>query len=61
LEVWFAGVHSDVGGSYPEPQSQLSKLALRWMVCGSILRADDGSRRGRTSTSQWSSGWLPPI
>jgi uncharacterized protein (DUF2235 family) len=33
LEVWFAGVHSDVGGSYPEPQSQLSKLALRWMVC----------------------------
>lgn len=31
-EVWFAGVHSDVGGSYPEAQSQLSKIALRWMV-----------------------------
>jgi uncharacterized protein (DUF2235 family) len=30
-EVWFAGVHSDVGGSYPEQESQLSKLALRWM------------------------------
>ena len=28
-QVWFAGVHSDVGGSYPEPESQLSKLALR--------------------------------
>jgi uncharacterized protein (DUF2235 family) len=32
-EVWFAGVHSDVGGSYPEAESQLSKIALRWMVC----------------------------
>lgn len=32
-EIWFAGVHSDVGGSYPESESQLSKLALRWMVC----------------------------
>jgi uncharacterized protein (DUF2235 family) len=31
-EVWFAGVHSDVGGSYPESESQLSQIALRWMV-----------------------------
>jgi len=31
-EVWFAGVHSDVGGSYPESESQLSKIALRWML-----------------------------
>jgi uncharacterized protein (DUF2235 family) len=36
-EVWFAGVHSDVGGSYPESESQLSKLALRWMVCETEL------------------------
>jgi len=32
-QVWFAGVHSDVGGSYPERQSGLSKIALRWMLC----------------------------
>lgn len=32
LEVLFAGVHSDVGGSYPESKSQLSKIALRWML-----------------------------
>jgi len=32
-ELWFAGVHSDVGGSYPESQSQLSKIALQWMIC----------------------------
>lgn len=31
-EVLFAGVHSDVGGSYPEAKSQLSKIALRWMM-----------------------------
>ena len=34
-EVWFAGVHSDVGGGYPEAESQLSKLSLRWMLCES--------------------------
>ena len=32
MEVLFAGVHSDVGGSYPEKESQLSQIALRWML-----------------------------
>jgi uncharacterized protein (DUF2235 family) len=32
-EVWFAGVHSDVGGSYGDAESGLSKIALRWMLC----------------------------
>jgi uncharacterized protein (DUF2235 family) len=31
-EVWFPGVHSDVGGSYPEAESGLSKISLRWML-----------------------------
>ncbi|NMM47815.1 DUF2235 domain-containing protein [Marinigracilibium pacificum] len=31
-EVWFAGVHSDVGGSYPEKQSELSKISLQWIL-----------------------------
>ncbi len=31
-QAWFAGVHSDIGGSYPELQSGLSKIALEWMV-----------------------------
>lgn len=31
-QVWFAGVHSDVGGSYPESESGLSKFSLRWML-----------------------------
>src|SRR5207248_575013 len=31
-QVWFPGVHCDVGGGYPEAESGLSKIALRWMV-----------------------------
>jgi uncharacterized protein (DUF2235 family) len=31
-QVWFPGVHCDVGGGYPEVQSGLSKFALEWMV-----------------------------
>ena len=29
---WFAGVHCDIGGGYPEAQSGLSKIALEWML-----------------------------
>lgn len=32
VQVWFAGNHSDIGGSYPEEESRLSDIALRWMV-----------------------------
>ena len=31
-QVWFAGVHCDVGGGYLERESGLSKIALAWMV-----------------------------
>ncbi|MBD9541291.1 DUF2235 domain-containing protein [Ensifer sp. ENS04] len=31
-QVWFAGVHSDVGGSYLESESRLSDVSLKWMV-----------------------------
>jgi uncharacterized protein (DUF2235 family) len=31
-QVWFAGVHCDVGGGYVEAESGLSKIALKWMV-----------------------------
>ena len=29
---WFAGVHSDIGGGYPEADSGLSKYPLVWMI-----------------------------
>jgi len=35
-QVWFAGVHSDVGGGYKE--AGLSDIALRWMLDGAVQR-----------------------
>ena len=31
-EVWFAGVHGDIGGGYPEKQSGIIKIPLEWMI-----------------------------
>jgi uncharacterized protein (DUF2235 family) len=31
-QVWFPGVHCDVGGGYPEAESGLAKGALRWLI-----------------------------
>ena len=31
-QVWFAGVHADIGGGYPEQESGAAKFALGWMV-----------------------------
>lgn len=31
-EVWFSGVHADIGGGYPEEEAGLAKLTLRWML-----------------------------
>lgn len=42
-QVWFAGVHSDVGGGYPEPESGPSKFPLGWLVGEAVaegLRVD---------------------
>ena len=40
-QVWFAGVHSDVGGGYDDPS--LSEIPLRWIAaraqeCGLVLK-----------------------
>jgi uncharacterized protein (DUF2235 family) len=32
IQLWFAGNHSDIGGSYPEVESRLSDNALGWMI-----------------------------
>ena len=51
-QVWFAGVHSDVGGGYPEPE--LSEIALLWMAerageCGLRFEPDHFAVRGERS------------
>jgi uncharacterized protein (DUF2235 family) len=30
-QIWFAGNHADIGGSYPETESRLSDIGLQWM------------------------------
>jgi uncharacterized protein (DUF2235 family) len=34
-EAWFAGVHSDVGGTFVD-DDRLSRIALKWMVDGAL-------------------------
>lgn len=31
-EVWFSGVHSDIGGGYPPEDARLARVSLRWML-----------------------------
>ena len=43
-QMWFAGVHSDIGGGYPEKESGLAKYPLIWMIDEAVehgLRIDD--------------------
>ncbi|MBP2315327.1 DUF2235 domain-containing protein [Azospirillum soli] len=44
-QVWFPGVHCDVGGGYPEAESGLSKFPLEWMIAeaeAAGLKVDGG-------------------
>jgi uncharacterized protein (DUF2235 family) len=46
-QVWFPGVHCDVGGGYPEKESGLAKIALEWMLDEATakgLLVDEGRR-----------------
>lgn len=36
-QVWFAGVHADVGGGYPENESRLSDITLKWMLAAASI------------------------
>lgn len=35
-QLWFAGNHSDVGGSYLENESRLSDISLKWMLDAAV-------------------------
>jgi uncharacterized protein (DUF2235 family) len=44
-QVWFSGVHSDVGGSYIENEAGLSKISFEWMLVEAVkkgLLVDEG-------------------
>ncbi|MCT8327942.1 DUF2235 domain-containing protein [Albidovulum sediminis] len=46
-QLWFAGNHSDIGGSYPEPESRLSDISLAWML-DEATGVPDGLKVDRT-------------
>ena len=46
-QVWFVGVHSDVGGGYAE--SQLSDIALGWMMKNAIACGLDFTEAAKTA------------
>jgi uncharacterized protein (DUF2235 family) len=47
---WFAGNHSDIGGSYPETESRLSDISLQWML-EEILKLDHPIKFGPVTVS----------
>lgn len=51
-QVWFAGNHSDIGGSYPENESRLSDIALDWMTRWATA-VPDGLRFDRSVLQVW--------
>ena len=58
-EVWFAGVHSDVGGTF-EDDPRLSTIALRWVATAAseagLLLDDDAFDRECAVTSEHAAG-----
>jgi uncharacterized protein (DUF2235 family)/membrane protease YdiL (CAAX protease family) len=60
-QVWFGGVHSDVGGGYPESQSALSKYPLLWMVAEASALPDGDALRFDKRLVDWlGRGIVPP-
>jgi hypothetical protein len=36
-QVWFPGVHADIGGGYPENEARLSDVTLGWMLAAASI------------------------
>ncbi|MDX1469498.1 MAG: DUF2235 domain-containing protein [Acidimicrobiia bacterium] len=71
-QAWFAGVHSDVGGGYPDDERELADITLEWVMRGAeyaglmfessrIPRVSGDSSLGRVHNSLipiwWILGW----
>jgi hypothetical protein len=67
-QVWFPGVHADIGGGYLENEARLSDIAMGWMVAASSIIPDglkhDGSvlklwpNPGGKQHDEQAGGWL---
>ena len=45
-QIWFSGVHSDIGGGYAENELRLSDIALDWMVHAAVNLPDENAADG---------------
>jgi hypothetical protein len=45
-QIWFAGNHSDIGGSYLENESRLSDISLEWMTHAAVNPPDETGPTG---------------
>jgi uncharacterized protein (DUF2235 family) len=62
-QVWFPGVHCDVGGGYSESECGLSKVALEWMLVEATvagLLVDSGKQAEILGQTTGSSRYAPP-
>ena len=60
-EVWFAGVHSDIGGGYPVPESSLAGVSLCWMLGEAIADGLKVDRARALSEMQMPHGVKPDL
>lgn len=63
VQVWFAGVHSDVGGGYAESESGLAKITLKWMLDEATrfeLQVNEAKRDEILGSSTGSGHYVPP-
>ena len=63
-EVWFAGVHSDVGGGYPESLSGLWRVTFEWMlqeaIAAGLLIDEERLERVRSRSPVPTLPWAEP-
>lgn len=53
IQMWFAGNHSDIGGSYEETESRLSDIALKWMLEQAVGIPDGLKVGGMPAVEDW--------
>ena len=51
-QVWFPGVHADIGGGYLENEARLSDVALNWIVAGVSIVPNGLKHDGRVGVRQ---------
>ena len=61
-EIWFPGVHCDIGGGYREADAGLSKITLKWMVSeaeANDLKIDDAVKAAIIPSSDTATACAP--